>query len=357
MFVSLSSNDSKIIKQTEDNYYQSSISINGPIRLTFETFHPKDQEQNFIVTIMEPDAAFISVMDSYDPNNPANRKGLHKHECFELMFVINGELFQNIEYERHIYPKGSLCLVNKKIHHAEEFSTDFRCVFLMMSTELINSIFFPSLSFIFNEEEKLKNSAIEDFFYHNTTGADLDRREYIDFIPTSASPNIYKDMYKKFDILTSHMLSPNLGSSFTLRATIMEIFSDLMNKNYYSTIPISIGSDKEFFLFDKINTLVLTHNGRITRSQLEKELSYSGSYINAICKKYSGLNLFDYGMKICMEEASKLLINTTKRVSEISESLGFTNRSHFYSIFKKHYGITPAEYRKQNYNIKYFHKH
>ncbi len=345
MFVSLSTKNSDIIKKTEANYYQGRISINGPIRLTFETVHPDDPEQNFIVTIMEPNASFMSVMDRDDPNNPTNRKGLHTHECFELMFVIKGEMYQNIEYKRHVYPKGSLCLVNKKIHHAEEFSTDFRCVFLMMTTELINSVFFPNAPFIFDEEEKLKSSAIERFFHQNTVGTDFDRREYIDFIPVSGSQGTYENMYRKFDNLTAHMLAPELGSTFAVRGIIMEIFNDLMNPGSYSTIPISIGSDKEFMIFDSINSLMLRHNGRISRSQLEKELSYSGSYLNAICKKYSGLNLFDYGMRICMEEACSLLSGTRANIADISESLGFTNRSHFYSIFKTHYGMTPAEFR------------
>jgi AraC-like DNA-binding protein len=46
-----------------------------------------------------------------------------------------------------------------------------------------------------------------------------------------------------------------------------------------------------------------------------------------------------------MEEACSLLSGTRANIVDISESLGFTNRSHFYSIFKTHYGMTPAEFR------------
>ena len=34
-------------------------------------------------------------------------------------------------------------------------------------------------------------------------------------------------------------------------------------------------------------------------------------------------------------------------LQEISEELGFSNRTQFYKLFRKQYGITPKEYRAQ----------
>lgn len=69
----------------------------------------------------------------------------------------------------------------------------------------------------------------------------------------------------------------------------------------------------------------------MTRSELSARLKYDGSYLNYIVKKYSGLNLFGYGSAICMKEA---------------EALHFTNRTHFYRIFKAYYSLTPRQYRQ-----------
>ncbi|MCR5033440.1 MAG: AraC family transcriptional regulator [Lachnospiraceae bacterium] len=345
MFFSLHSSDPLSYFKRE-HFYDNNIVINGPIRMTFETMHPDDPKQNFTVSILEKDACFISTVEADDPNSPVNRKELHTHECFELMFVIKGEMYQNIEYKRHVYPQGSLCLVNKKIHHAEEFSTDFRCVFLMMSAELIHSIFFPATPYIFDEETFPADSPIRNFFYHNTGALESSMREYMDFIPVSDDPRIYKAMYDRFDAIMAHLLSPHIGTTFAIQALILEIFSALMDEASYSTIPVRIGSDREFLLFDRIRSSMAKTNGRISRAQLVRELSYSGSYLNAVCKKYSGLSLFDYGMLLCMEEAARLLVNTSLTAEEISLKLGFSNRSHFYSLFRRHYGCTPSAYRK-----------
>jgi len=34
-------------------------------------------------------------------------------------------------------------------------------------------------------------------------------------------------------------------------------------------------------------------------------------------------------------------------VAEIAERIGYTNPSYFYRMFKKHYGVTPTDYRRR----------
>ncbi len=345
MFFDVSS-QGECLDSLAENLYSTNYIISDPLRLTFETVHPADHDENFIVSMMTPSFSTISVIPAGHPNNPSSRTELHTHGFYELMYVIKGELYQNIEYERHLYPQGSLCLVNKNIHHAEEFSTDYRCLFLMISDDFLNSIFFPKDAFVFDEHSILSNSFASSFFGYGS-GNRTNTREYIDFIPNKDDLTVNKKMYDRFDRLTNHMLYPSLGSTFAIKSAILEIFGALLDEKSYSTIPINIGSDKEFQVFDHINSSMNRHNGRISRSQLEKELSYSGSYLNAICKKYSGLSLFDYGMRFCMEKACKMLEDESINITDIIEQLGFTNRSHFNSIFKEHYKLTPSEYRKQ----------
>lgn len=86
----------------------------------------------------------------------------------------------------------------------------------------------------------------------------------------------------------------------------------------------------------------------MTRAELEKVLNYSGDYLNRIVNKYAGMCIFDYGMTFCLKKAALLLSSTEESISSIASSLHFSNRTHFYSLFKKHYGITPKEYRKKS---------
>jgi len=49
-----------------------------------------------------------------------------------------------------------------------------------------------------------------------------------------------------------------------------------------------------------------------------------------------------------MQDAANLLVATFLSVKEIIARVGFTDESHFVRDFKRIYGVTPTEYRKQS---------
>ena len=66
-----------------------------------------------------------------------------------------------------------------------------------------------------------------------------------------------------------------------------------------------------------------------------------------IVKKQTGKTILEYGQSIYLDEAKQMLAETDKSISAIIEELGFSNRSHFYRLFKQAYGETPLDYRKR----------
>lgn len=48
-----------------------------------------------------------------------------------------------------------------------------------------------------------------------------------------------------------------------------------------------------------------------------------------------------------LQQAKILLKNSEKAISEIAEAVGFNDYNYFSRIFKKYYGISPRDYRKQ----------
>lgn len=50
-----------------------------------------------------------------------------------------------------------------------------------------------------------------------------------------------------------------------------------------------------------------------------------------------------------MEKAEGLLLDSDLTIAEIMEDLGFSNRTQFYRLFRKNYGMTPREYRKSKF--------
>ena len=56
--------------------------------------------------------------------------------------------------------------------------------------------------------------------------------------------------------------------------------------------------------------------------------------------------LTNYVNHIRIEKAKDMLMNTNRKASEISASVGYDNTNYFYRIFKKITGVSPTMYRK-----------
>ncbi|WP_179087281.1 helix-turn-helix domain-containing protein [Paenibacillus glucanolyticus] len=63
-------------------------------------------------------------------------------------------------------------------------------------------------------------------------------------------------------------------------------------------------------------------------------------------KQQKQLKPKEYVIKVRMSHAAQLLEETTATLREIAESIGYRDMFYFSRAFKKHYGITPLDYRR-----------
>jgi AraC-like DNA-binding protein len=79
-------------------------------------------------------------------------------------------------------------------------------------------------------------------------------------------------------------------------------------------------------------------------------VSHSGKSRVYLFKKFLqelGMSIGAYITQCRLREAKSLLRYTDKALGEISSYLCFSSQSHFQNVFKKHFGVTPKEYRRQ----------
>jgi len=84
----------------------------------------------------------------------------------------------------------------------------------------------------------------------------------------------------------------------------------------------------------------------LTVEDIAKEVFLSPNYIRTIFKEKMGETILDYITKARMNRAADLLKDKSLKVREVANSVGYENVSYFCSIFQKHRGSTPNEYRK-----------
>lgn len=81
-------------------------------------------------------------------------------------------------------------------------------------------------------------------------------------------------------------------------------------------------------------------------ADLQTVLGYSSAHLNRLFREHFDMTPYEYLHRHKFRYARNLLQNSDMSVSEIADEIGYSNLSHFFSGFKKHYGITPGECRR-----------
>lgn len=79
-----------------------------------------------------------------------------------------------------------------------------------------------------------------------------------------------------------------------------------------------------------------------------EHLSVSPGYLSTLIKKETGVNFSDHLSKTRMQEAVRLLNETSMKTYEIAYATGFSNPHYFSVSFKKFTGKSPSEYRSES---------
>lgn len=90
------------------------------------------------------------------------------------------------------------------------------------------------------------------------------------------------------------------------------------------------------------------HSYDISLAKVAEEFDMSISSLSKTFKEHMGIGFKEYIIKMRMEKAKNLLIESDARVGEIAEELGYANVSHFIKTFKSIEGLTPAQYKKSS---------
>lgn len=115
---------------------------------------------------------------------------------------------------------------------------------------------------------------------------------------------------------------------------------------------LSISNNKKFEVGEidqKIEQAKIIMNENVYKDidpeELAMKLNISYSWFRKVFKDYTGYAPAKYFQELKLRKAKQLLVETNQSVKEISYSLDYKTTEHFFSLFKKHTGHTPLEYR------------
>ncbi|MEN1760635.1 helix-turn-helix domain-containing protein [Anoxynatronum sibiricum] len=102
-------------------------------------------------------------------------------------------------------------------------------------------------------------------------------------------------------------------------------------------------------MIEGINRYLRHHFRRnVTLTTVAEQFYVSPNYLSHLFNEQNQVSFSEYVQRLRVEEAKEMLVKSRMRVSDIGKQVGFNHDSYFVSVFKKHTGTTPNEYRKHH---------
>ena len=250
---------------------------------------------------------------------------LHKHEFAEISYVISGSAQHEIGGIVYTVRRGDCIAIKRNTPHT------FRPV--------SGNEPFVTYDLMFTE----------DFFGETYSSGSLGEMCSSLFYPgDEESPDLHLSGYGSFGGIFAHIYTEfhdrKKGYADLIRALTAELIIKMFRK-----LEAEDGAKLSLRLRAAVNDTAeyLKRNFRnhVTLDELSTRIFFSKDYLNRIFRELMGMPVGSYLQKLRVDEAAKLLRQTDKTVTEISELAGFVDVKSFYTVFKREMNVTPGEYR------------
>lgn len=146
------------------------------------------------------------------------------------------------------------------------------------------------------------------------------------------------------EIITENMDDTFRSFFYRIKAEelICRLLSELGQREEKRIYPLNV---KDIQMIYKVKEHMLEHpDTPQTIEELADFAGMSSSKLKRLFKQIFGNSIFNYYQSFRMKEAARLLREEKLSVSEVGYRLGFSNLSHFASMFEQHIGMKPKKY-------------
>lgn len=118
------------------------------------------------------------------------------------------------------------------------------------------------------------------------------------------------------------------------------------------TIAIQVSAEKGTY-HSKLVESIISFIGQnylrkdLTLQELAEYGAVSKNHMANLFKQETGMTVWNYIVTLRMKKAGELLQESSMKNYEIALSVGYEDYTYFSQLFKEHYGVSPAEYKKR----------
>ncbi len=249
----------------------------------------------------------VNTTGFYDTSSPFETYNSKGRDDYYLMYITSGQLYINIDGKEHIAKKGSVVIFPQKYPY------------------------------------RYRGNPPAHYLYTHFTGsyADAFLKECgFNNLPCIIENDFNIELQDKLLLMidTFYIKSPLYiqKCACLLQEILIDIYKNVLDKADNSPLKASLKHIHSFF------------TSKIDVPALAKIENLSNSRYVALFKKQTGKSPNEYIINLRLQLAKSLLENTSMSIRQISERVGYADQYFFSRLFKKHLGLSPQGYRKEN---------
>ena len=251
-------------------------------------------------------------------------KNYHHHECYEIIYVIDGKISFFVEEKKYELTNGDMVFVAPNLLHKLIFEKQLECkrVIINFVDEYV-------------KKYTTKNTEILNIFkLINEKGM-----HKVSFFPEKR-----KRLEKLFELMEKLNFSEKFGDDLRFDISFAEMML-LVNKVYMNLpeedlIQKNINDPYVIKIMEFINKNI---EKKILLNDIAEHLSLSISRISHLFKSVTGISIMSYIIKKRLATAKELLKNG-EHIKSVYIKCGFPDEASFFRYFKQEYNITPKKY-------------
>ena len=260
---------------------------------------------------------YISMLDQ----NTHDTSSLHTHDYYEFLFIVQGDIIHYCNGEESLLKEGTFVLIRPgDVHRIKpKNSAEFGVLNIIVPVNLLE-LLLEYLGPSFHAERLLETPQPA---------------------VTVLGPVEFQHIVKESNRLCFlHYLSQD-EMDYLFRSFILSILA-----NYFPAPHTQKQAEMPVWFQNVIYKMMQLENFREGLPAIQRLCHCTPEYFARLCRKFSGKTPTELINEFRLSYAATELVNSDSTVLDICQNAGFNNLSHFYHLFKAHYGMTPLQFRK-----------
>ena len=259
----------------------------------------------------------------------------HWHNSFELIEVVEGRFYCNVDGSEFLINKGNICIINRgRLHHI--YTEDYNASMCRKKTIIFNPDYFIKDQNIYEKYilPLLEKDAFAHIQFNIKKGIGLDINTLMKEIealedekPIGYELEEYSLIYKviRYLYLAYQSSKQSIHTTYDANVQIQRNMTSFIHEHFNS----------------KIGLEDIAEAGQVSKSTCIR-----------LFHKYTGKSPIDFLNNYRLQMSAEKLVTTSEQITEIAYACGFGQPSYFNRLFLKEYNMTPNQYRKQHARMK-----